>query len=123
MRQESHKVSVSPTVGGPGVVASTQSPTPVCLLVAGRDGDCHALLERLQRAAGRVLVARTPFEAVVKATFHEPGAIVLDPSLGRSAVAETRTLLAQCPMTAHLPIVVLTARRSLPRRVLAALAA
>ncbi len=71
----------------------------------------------------RVHVARTGFEAIVKATCHLPGVILLDASLGAEAVEETTRLLAGCPITAHIPVMRVTSRRGVPARLLRTLAA
>lgn len=75
--------------------------------------------ESQMRAAGfRVSVARTGFEAIVKASYHVPDLILLDDSLTDIEAAETGRLLATCPMTAHIPIVRLSRGRRVPRRLL-----
>lgn len=123
-------MSGPPTVVVPAAATSTQLVTQrptrsaACVLVAADPSEaCEPLLSALRTAAARVLLARTPFEAVVKATCHEPAFVLLDPSLGRAAAEETRTLLAQCPVTAHIPVELLAGSRALPRRVLASFAA
>jgi hypothetical protein len=123
MRQEARQVSGLPTIAGTPMVPSTHLRASVCLVVAGHDAEGEALVARLRGRGRRVLVARTPFEAVVKATVHEPGVILLDPSLGRAAIAETETLLAQCPVTAPLRVVELSPARAVPAELLATPAA
>jgi CheY-like chemotaxis protein len=71
----------------------------------------------------RVHVARTGFEAIVKASCHLPRVVLLDDSLGAEAVAETTRLLAGCPTTAHIPVMRVTPRHSVPARLLRTIAA
>jgi DNA-binding response OmpR family regulator len=66
-------------------------------------------------------MARTGFEAIVKASCQMPDLIVLDESLGEVEVAETARLLTICPVTAQTPVLCLRARRKVPLRVLAGL--
>ncbi len=69
-------------------------------------------------AAGlRVTVARTGFEAIVKASCEVPDLILIDDSLADIDAAETGRLITTCPVTAHIPIVRLTAGRPVPTRV------
>src|SRR5262245_52415027 len=94
------------------------------VLVAVSDADARSAREAQLSSAGlRVSVARTSFETIVKASYHVPHLIVLDASLGKQEIAETSRLLATCPTTAHIPIVRVATRRSLPRRILAQLPA
>ena len=68
--------------------------------------------------ACRVAVARTGFEAIVKASCQLPSFILMDESLGDDDVSDTTTLLATCPATAHIPVVRLGPGRRLPVRML-----
>jgi CheY-like chemotaxis protein len=118
MRAATQKVSESPTPVTPqGVI-----PTPVAdshVLVAACDEGVRDARERQLLSLGlRVRLARTGFEAIVKACCHLPRMILLDPSLGSDEVEETSRLLSTCPSTAHIPIVKLTPRRGVPRRIL-----
>ena len=91
-------------------------------LVLIADADPQSRLRRSRQLADRgfrVTVARTPFEAIVKACCHLPDLILVDGSLGDPDAQETSELLAKCPATAHIPIVRLTPGRRLPTRVLA----
>jgi len=63
-------------------------------------------------------VARTGFQAIVKASCHVPDLILIDDSLPDIEAAETRRLLTTCPVTAHIPVVRLPRGRRLSRRVL-----
>lgn len=92
-------------------------------LVLIADADAGSRLKRarqLVRRGFRVAVARTAFEAIVKASCHLPDLILVDASLGDTGAQETSDLLSTCPATAHIPIVRLTPGGRLPRRVLAA---
>jgi CheY-like chemotaxis protein len=82
---------------------------------ASRDRRAHTLTRR----GFRVAVARTPFEAIVKASCHLPDLILVDGSLGHAGAQETSELLSTCPVTAHIPIVRLTPGRRLPSRLVA----
>ena len=92
------------------------------VLVADADQASRAEREQQLRGAGvRVLIARTSFEAIVKAACQLPDLIVLDESLGEVEVTETARLLTICPITAQTPVLRLRARRRVPLRVLAGL--
>lgn len=69
---------------------------------------------QLEARGYRVCVARTPFEAIVKASCHLPDMILVDASLGEGDIESTTTLLSTCPATAHIPVVRLTPGRRLP---------
>lgn len=75
---------------------------------------------QLEDRGFRVAVARTAFEAIVKASCHLPDLILVDNSLGTAGADEATELLSTCPATAHIPIVRLTAGRRVPVHVLAA---
>lgn len=92
------------------------------VLVADADALSRQQREQHLKAAGaRVVMARTGFEAIVKASCQMPDLIVLDESLGEIEVAETARLLTICPVTAQTPVLCLRARRKVPLRVLAGL--
>jgi CheY-like chemotaxis protein len=89
-------------------------------LVLVADADPASRTRRAEQLRGRgfrVAVARTPFEAIVKASCQLPDLILIDSSLAGSGVDETTELISTCPATAHIPIVRLTAGRRLPPRV------
>jgi CheY-like chemotaxis protein len=92
----------------------------VHVLVGAGDDVSRRLREAQLRTAGcRVSLARTGFEAIVKASCHVPDLILLDDSLGDIDAAETGRLIATCPVTSHIPVVRLgSGRPRLPRRVL-----
>ena len=76
--------------------------------------------EQLLAAGLRVSMARTSFEAIVKATCSIPDVILLDGSLAGIDASETGQMLTVCPVTSHIPIFRLTPGRKVPQRVLAA---
>lgn len=95
--------------------------TPLSSHVLIADGDADSRERRgLQlRAAGcQVSVARTGFEAIVKASCEGPDLILLDKALADLDAAETGRLLTTCPVTSHIPIIALTPGRRVPPRVL-----
>lgn len=66
-------------------------------------------------------VARTGFEAIVKASCQVPDLILIEESLPDLEAAETGRLITTCPVTAHIPIVRLGAGHRVPARVFARL--
>lgn len=72
---------------------------------------------QLRDAGFRVSVARTGFEAIVKASCHVPDLILIDESLADIEAAETGRLITTCPVTAHIPVIRLSAGRRVPQRV------
>ena len=93
------------------------------MLIAAADDRVRELRARQLTASGvRPQVARTGFEAIVKAACHVPGVILLDVSLGLDVIEETTRLLAACPSTAHIPIVRTTATRRVPLKTIQSLA-
>jgi CheY-like chemotaxis protein len=106
------------TITAPPVTAA---PVPAHVLIA--DTNARTLAARaaqLLEMGLKVSMARTSFEAIVKASCHVPDFILLDGSLREINEAETRALLTTCPVTAHIPIYRLSPGRRVPRRVLAA---
>ena len=84
------------------------------------DGDAASRERRhlqLEAAGYRVSVARTGFEAIVKATCHLPDLIVIDESLADIEAEETGRLITTCPVTAHIPVVRVAPGRRVPARV------
>ncbi len=91
----------------------------VHVLVADAEGATRSAREQQLRAAGyRVSLARTAFEALVKATCHLPDIILLDLSLPDIATPDTIRLLNACPVTAHIPVSKLPTGRTVPQRVM-----
>jgi CheY-like chemotaxis protein len=89
------------------------------ILMADGDANSREIREAQLRAAGfRVSVARTWFEAIVKACCHVPDVILLDDSLGDQLAVETGQLLTMCPVTSHIPVVHLRRSGRLPQRML-----
>ncbi len=94
------------------------SPAISHVLIA--DGDAHSRERRESqlRAAGcHVSVARTAFEAIVKASCEVPDLILIDESLPDLGAEETGRLITTCPVTSHIPIISLSPGRRLPRRI------
>jgi two-component system NtrC family sensor kinase len=111
---QTHAAEITPIATAP---ASLELP-----LVLIADADPRSRQRRTQQLelrGFRVSVARTGFEAIVKASCNLPDLILLDGSLGADA-RETTELLSTCPATAHIPIVRLFPGRRLPSRVLGA---
>ena len=88
-------------------------------LVLVADANAESIARRTHQLEGRgfrVAVARTPFEAIVKASCHLPDLILVDASLADGA-DEATDLLSTCPATAHIPIVRLRGGARLPARI------
>jgi CheY-like chemotaxis protein len=87
------------------------------VLVADANASSRAQREQQLLAAGlRVSVARTAFEAIVKACCLVPDLILLDSALADIEATETGHLLTMCPVTAHIPVVRLVRGRRVPQR-------
>jgi CheY-like chemotaxis protein len=114
-----------PTAHAPAVVATSSAlGCGVAPLVLMADGDAVSrdLREAQLRTAGfRVSVARTGFEAIVKACCQMPDVILLDESVTGIEAAETVRMLRTCPTTTHIPIVRLFRGRRLAQRTLSRL--
>lgn len=93
---------------------------PLVLLADADPASRVRRTHQLEKRGFRVSVARTPFEAIVKASCHLPDFIVMDGSLGDASAQETADLLSTCPATAHISIVRVMPGRRLPNRLLAA---
>ena len=101
------------------VSASMTPDRPRHILIADANPTSRGIREMQLRTAGfRVSVARTAFEAIVKASCHLPDVILLDASLGDLQAADTGQLLTGCPVTSHIPVVCLPRGRKVPRRIL-----
>ena len=72
---------------------------------------------QLREAGFRVSIARTGFEAIVKACCHVPDWILIDASLTGIEAMETGPLITTCPVTAHIPVIQLSAGQRLPQRI------
>jgi CheY-like chemotaxis protein len=92
------------------------------VLVADAEGATRSAREQQLLAAGcRVSLARTAFEALVKATCQLPDVILLDGSLPDIATHDTMHFLSTCPVTAHIPVARLARGRSVPQRIMSEL--
>lgn len=90
------------------------------VLVADSDEASRQRRQSQLEAAGyRVSVARTGFEAIVKATCHLPDLILIDESIVDIEPEETGRLITTCPVTAHIPVVRVAPGRRVPARVIA----
>jgi CheY-like chemotaxis protein len=89
---------------------------PHVLVADANDRSRQARELQLAAAGFRVSVARTGFEAIVKASCRVPDLILLDDSLDGMNSAETGRLLTTCPTTAHIPVVRLLPGRRVPQR-------
>jgi DNA-binding response OmpR family regulator len=87
------------------------------LIADGDEGSRESLVTELHAAGFRVSVARTGFEAIVKATCHLPDLILLDENLPDMSANDTGRLITTCPTTSHIPIVRVRTGRRLPKRV------
>ena len=97
------------------IPAATASIALPLVLIADADpASRRRRAQLLGRRGFRVTVARTPFEAIVKASCNLPDLILVDSSLGDAGAQETSDLLSTCPATAHIPIVRLSPGRRLP---------
>ncbi len=115
--------SATPTRRAVHTGATDEGAAPAHVLIADGDAASRTERERQLRAAGvSVSVARTGFEAIVKASCQVPDLILLDDSLSDIEAAEIARLLQTCPVTAHIAIVRLAHGRRVPRRVLSGLA-
>lgn len=92
------------------------------VLLADRNPESRAVRQEELNAAGfRVSVARTGFEAIVKASCNVPDLILLDGSLDDIDALETGRLLTTCPVTANIPVVQIAPGRRVPQRTLSRL--
>jgi CheY-like chemotaxis protein len=92
------------------------------VLIADGDSISRESREAQLRAAGCIVsVARTGFEAIVKASCQVPDLIVLDESLPDIDAPETERLITTCPVTSHIPIISVARGRQLPRKIISLL--
>jgi CheY-like chemotaxis protein len=99
----------------------TREQTPHVLIADGNPTSRENREAQLRNAGFRVSVARTGFEAIVKASCYLPDAILLADSLRDPVGSDTGRLLMTCPATSHIPVVALPRGRRLSQRVLAQL--
>ena len=81
---------------------------PLVLLVGDDEPSLSACARQLESVSIRVTMARTGFEAVVKASWFVPDAIAIQDGLAASEGIDgcvAAQLLRICPVTAHIPIV------------------
>jgi CheY-like chemotaxis protein len=96
--------------------AATRSMAVPLALIADADARSAARRAKQLEARGfRVSVARTSFEAIVKASCQLPDVILVAGSI--ADVGGTAALLSTSPATAHIPVVHLEAGQRLPVRV------
>ena len=101
------------------VLTADAAACPLHVLLADGDAASRDLRELQLRGLGlRVSVARTGFEALVKASCQVPDVIMLDESLADIDAGEMGRLLTTCPVTSHIPLVRLARGRRVPRRTL-----
>jgi len=99
-------------------VDSTSAISLPLVLIADCDPASRARRgDELRDRGFRVTLARTPFEAIVKASCQLPDLILVDSSLVVDGIDDTTELLATCPATAHIPIVRVSAGGRLPPRI------
>jgi len=110
-----------PVVCRPTPAAHGTPIAPHVLIADGDPGTREAREHQLRTAGFRVSVARTGFEAIVKASCQVPDMILLDDSLTDIEANETGRLLTTCPVTSHIPVVRLVHGRGLPQRILSRL--
>ncbi|MEO6212894.1 MAG: response regulator [Vicinamibacterales bacterium] len=92
------------------------------VLIADADAESRERRESQLRSAGCVVtVARTGFEAIVKASCQVPDLILIDASLPDIDGPETGRLITTCPVTSHIPIINLPTGRLLPQKVISRL--
>ena len=107
----------TPAVESTQVATSAVSIALPLVLIADADPESRVRRSRqLVNRGFRVSVARTAFEAIVKACCNLPDLILVDASLGDTDAQDASELLSSCPATAHIPIVRLTPGRRLPSR-------
>jgi CheY-like chemotaxis protein len=107
---------LSPSSVAPASGPRSIDTRPHVLVADANDRSRHARERQLAAAGCRVSVARTGFEAIVKATCHVPDLILLDDSLTGIDSTDTGRLLTTCPTTAHIPVVRLLPGRRVPQR-------
>lgn len=88
------------------------------VLVADADALSRARrAHQLTRRGFRVCLAKTPFEAIVKACCYVPDAVVVDDSLGDAGVQDVLDLLSTCSATAHIRLLRLKPGGRLPKAI------
>ena len=124
MSGKSERLSRLPTRARPAARSRASSAalagaSPHVLIANGSVDAATACEQQLRRIGFRVSVARTGFEAIVKASCQVPDLIILlEGSLGDLEAAETSRLLTICPVTAHIPVICLSSHDRVPQDVL-----
>lgn len=103
------------------VERATPTSLPLVLVAAADAGARDRRMRQLRARGFRVTLARTGFEAIVKACCQLPDLIMVDASLDAAGDCDAPGLLATCPATAHIPVVQLRTGGRLPVRMLASL--
>jgi CheY-like chemotaxis protein len=109
------------TVNSTILAGDTTLALPLVLVADPNATSRERRAEQLRSRGFRVTLARTSFEAIVKASWHLPDLILLDGALEGDGQDDTSALLSTCPATAHIPIVHLAAGGRLTTRALARL--
>jgi CheY-like chemotaxis protein len=121
VQRKTSVVSHSPTPANSIAAQSTQIDDERggrhVLIADGNADSRQRRRSQLIEAGVRVSVARTGFEAIVKASCEVPDLILIDDSLPDLDAVETGRLITTCPSTAHIPIVRISAGRRVPARV------
>lgn len=89
---------------------------PLVLIADANHVSRRRRVRQFERRGFRVAVARTGFEAIVKASCQLPDLIVVAASLGEAGADETTELLSTCPATEHIPIVQIAPGGRIPPR-------
>jgi CheY-like chemotaxis protein len=121
MRGKTGSVSRLQTAAQPADPSPRRMAAPHVLIADGDPASRDARETQLRAAGLRVSVARTGFEAIVKASCQVPDLILLDDSLSGIESEDTARLLRTCPVTAHIAVIRLSHGRRVPRRVLSGL--
>ena len=103
----------------PPASMSARSAAGHVLIADGNAETSDRRRSQLREAGFRVSVARTGFEAIVKASCEVPDWILIDASITGLDAAETGRLITTCPVTAHIPVIQLSAGQRLPQRIFA----
>jgi CheY-like chemotaxis protein len=90
---------------------------PHALLADAEPASQDRRVTELIAAGFQVSLARTGFEAIVKASCQVPDLILLG-ALPDMNATDTTQLLATCPVTSHIPIIQLAPGRRVPSRTL-----
>ena len=113
------QVSTTDASAGRMEPARFRAVTTHVLLADGDPASREKRETQLRDAGCAVSVARTGFEAIVKASCQVPDLILIDETLPDLDAAETGRLIMTCPVTAHIPIVALQHEGRLPQQVFA----